>query len=197
VAFHPSDRRRPRSHAREATPRLVEACLGRGIADAAHLAYVLATAEHETGFGRQMTEIWRDTPAQQRYEANGANERPGDGRRYLGRGYVQLTFRWNYRRFGRALGLDLEGAPERAAEPAVAAQVIAAGMGALGFCAPKWVLGAYGAGEAFDFDGARRIVNDDAALFARRYGAATGPAIGARARRYAPAVAAFLDTAAP
>lgn len=50
----------------------------------------------------------------------------GDGFRYRGRGFIQLTGRANYREFGRLLGADLEGNPDLAAEPPVAFRVAAA-----------------------------------------------------------------------
>jgi predicted chitinase len=53
------------------------------------------------------------------------NSRPGDGWRYRGRGWLMLTGRANYRRFGARLGLGLEAEPERAAEPAAAWRIAA------------------------------------------------------------------------
>jgi putative chitinase len=48
------------------------------------------------------------------------NTQPGDGARYIGRGFLQITGRANYRTLGDQLGLDLEAQPELAADPAVA-----------------------------------------------------------------------------
>lgn len=63
-----------------------------------------------------------------KYEGNTdlGNTHPGDGARYHGRGYIQLTGRLNYRAFGHLLGVPLEDQPERALEPAVAAALFAA-----------------------------------------------------------------------
>jgi putative chitinase len=56
---------------------------------------------------------------------NLGNTQPGDGFRYRGRGYIQLTGRANYQTAGRALGLDLENNPDSAADPEVALRVAA------------------------------------------------------------------------
>ena len=53
------------------------------------------------------------------------NLRVGDGRRYKGRGPIQLTGRSNYRRAGRDLRLDLEGNPTMVATPNVGFRVSA------------------------------------------------------------------------
>lgn len=44
-------------------------------------------------------------------------EGSGDGWRFRGRGYIQVTGRANYARLGRAAGLDLEAEPELACAP--------------------------------------------------------------------------------
>lgn len=51
------------------------------------------------------------------------DEASGDGWRYRGSGYKQLTGRSNFRAIGAIVKMDLEGRPELAREPAGAAQV--------------------------------------------------------------------------
>jgi predicted chitinase len=53
------------------------------------------------------------------------NTKCGDGYRYRGRGFIQLTGRYNYRVCGQRLNIDLENNPDEALKPAVAARVLA------------------------------------------------------------------------
>lgn len=54
------------------------------------------------------------------------NTRPGDGRRYKGRGPIQITGRYNYRKYGALIGVPLEEEPERASDAAVGFRVAGA-----------------------------------------------------------------------
>lgn len=53
------------------------------------------------------------------------NVEPGDGKRFKGRGFIQITGRSNYREYGKALRLNLEGNPNLALMPSVAADILA------------------------------------------------------------------------
>jgi peptidoglycan L-alanyl-D-glutamate endopeptidase CwlK len=54
------------------------------------------------------------------------NHGSGDGARFKGRGYVQLTGRVNYARFGPEVGADLIADPDRALEKVTAARILSA-----------------------------------------------------------------------
>jgi predicted chitinase len=94
------------------------------------LAAFMAQCAHETMNFFSLVET--GTPAYfNRYDplhapsraARLGNTRAGDGERYRGRGYIQLTGRYNYRIAGDALSLPLEDHPELAAVPHIAASI--------------------------------------------------------------------------
>ena len=97
----------------------------------ARAAALLAQLAHESGQFRFMEEIWGPTSAQKRYEPPSTlasrlgNSEAGDGKRFKGRGPIQITGRANYARFGALLGIDLLSDPARAASPAVAFRIAA------------------------------------------------------------------------
>lgn len=101
-------------------------------------AYALATAYHETAHTMQpIKEYGGANYFFRMYDPGGqrpsvartlGNTKPGDGVRYAGRGYVQLTGRKNYRNAGQKIGEDLEANPDLAMRPDVAAKVLVAGM---------------------------------------------------------------------
>jgi peptidoglycan hydrolase-like protein with peptidoglycan-binding domain len=78
------------------------------------------------------------------------NTQAGDGARYHGRGYIQLTGRANYRAYGQKLGLPLEKNPDLALQPDVAARILARYMKDRGI--DKLA-------ERGDWQGVRRAVN--------------------------------------
>jgi hypothetical protein len=148
----------------DATVRLILAeCARQGVTDQAQIAYIIGTAQHES----------RLTPIPE--EASGAayngredlgNTQAGDGPRFKGRGYVQLTGRTNYAKYSKLTGVDLVSNPDKALDPSISAFVLVHGMKTGGFTGVK--LGDYIGGGKADFEGARAIVNgsDRASLIA-------------------------------
>lgn len=132
------------------------------------LAYVLATAWHETGRFNWLKEIWGPTAAQKRYEGRKdlGNTVAGDGKKFMGRGLVHITGRANYTDWSRRLGIDLLKEPQRAEELPIAARILVEGMVKGTFTGKK--LQDYINSDQCDYVEARRIVNgkDKATLIA-------------------------------
>jgi predicted chitinase len=107
-------------------PHLNAAMQARTIDTPLRTAAFVAQLAHESGEFRWMEEIWGPTPAQLRYEPPGdlaaklGNTQAGDGKRFKGRGPIQITGRFNYAKFGGLLGVDLIANPALAATPEVA-----------------------------------------------------------------------------
>jgi hypothetical protein len=82
-------------------------------------------------------ELFNDPPGQFEYFENkyGAGKhpnaeqmghtQPGDGARYFGRGFIQLTWKNSYAAMGRELGIDLVGNPDLALDASTAARIFA------------------------------------------------------------------------
>lgn len=156
---------------------ILEACAGFPVGWA---AYALATAYHETAHTMlPIKEYGGVKYFFRRYDIHGQNPSlakrlgnsvPGDGARYAGRGYVQLTGRANYKRAGDKLNVDLINNPDLAMNKDIAARIMREGMRDGWFTGKRladYVAGVGPAGRA-QFASARRIINgtDKAALIA-------------------------------
>ncbi len=153
-----------RENARKHWPAILAECKKQGVTNKAQVAYILATTVHESGAGKYMQEIASGSAYEGRRDLG--NTQSGDGVRYKGRGYVQITGRNNYKDWGNRLGIDLVGNPSLAERPEIAAKILVGGMKGGTFTGKK--LDDYINGSKTDFTGARRIVNgtDKAGTFA-------------------------------
>lgn len=119
---------------------IITAFTALGGTDARKLAYILATAFHETG-GRMVPvrEGFASTDAQaRRIVANLCKGRPPSsdyskpdpvtGHVYYGRGHVQLTWADNYKRMGKILGIPLYEHPDLALDKDHSAMILVEGM---------------------------------------------------------------------
>lgn len=111
-------------------------------------AAFLAQLAHESGECKYLDELSDGSAYEGRHDLG--NTRPGDGKRFKGRGLIQLTGRRNYREAGLALGIDLELHPEEAAKPWIAGRVAA------------WYWRTHQCNDFadnFDFEGLTRVIN--------------------------------------
>lgn len=116
------------------------------------LAYALATAWHETAFTMRPIEEYGKGKGRKYGKPD-----PKTGKTYYGRGYVQLTWAYNYSHAGQKLGLDLLNKPELALEADTAAKIMFWGMYEGWFTGKKF--SDYFDGEKTDWINARRIIN--------------------------------------
>lgn len=178
-----------------------------------HLAYVMASAYHEVGSSLQpvsenlnysaerIRQVWpsrfASVAAARPYARNpqklanrvyggrlgNGPEASGDGWRFRGRGYIQITGRENYRKFG------VETTPDKALEPQTAIRIMFDGMTAGSFTGKR--LSNYLDGQSADYVNARAIVNADVEANGGRI------ANYARALEKALVEAGYTATAAP
>lgn len=167
------------------------------------LAYVLATAYHETAH----------TMKPVREYGGEAYLKKKKYYPYVGMGYVQLTWDYNYKKAGDKLGVDFLKSPKLLLEPKYAAPILVVGMQEGWFTGKR--LDNYITLQKSDFKNARRIVNGmdkadliagyavkyDNLLLAAGYGVETAPPIKFQPNEHPPiagligvGVAALLAT---
>jgi hypothetical protein len=147
-----------------------------GLTDLRWLGYMLATTFHETAGTMQPIREHGGASYFRRYEGRRdlGNTQPGDGVKYHGRGFVQLTGRDNYRKASMVTGVDLLANPDRAMEPDLAAKIMINGMTNGWFTSRR--LSSYFNATVDDPKNARRIINgtDKASLIASYHAAFMG-----------------------
>jgi putative chitinase len=154
------------------------------------LAYAFATAYHETAFTMQpirerggpnyFTRMYdpKSTVPRRAALAKKMGAQPGDGPIFYGRGYVQLTWRVNYAKMGKAFQVDLiadAAAADKVLQPELAAKIMFKGMEEGTFTGRKFA--GYFNSRTEDWKNARQIINgndcDEAiAVYAKKFYAA-------------------------
>jgi predicted chitinase len=115
------------------------------------VAYFLATIQHEcANTYRPIEEIGKG-------KGRPYGTPTSNGKTYYGRGFVQLTWKTNYQKAARLLGVDLVGNPEKALEFDTAYLIAARGMREGWFTGKR--LSDYISNEDIDYLGARAIIN--------------------------------------
>lgn len=107
---------------------LVETALDRaGVYSEMTAVAAIATISVETGRFSPIREQGGPAYLARLYEGRKdlGNNVAGDGVKFRGRGFIQITGRWDYQHFGGEIGTDLIANPDAALNPSVAAMILA------------------------------------------------------------------------
>jgi putative chitinase len=126
----------PVDNIRRNLPAVLDALKADGLTDKPMVLMALATIRAETESFEPISEFrsrYNTSPDGHAFDLYDhrrdlGNRGPRDGERYRGRGFVQLTGRYNYRRYGKQIGLGsrLEQDPDLANRPDIAGKLLSA-----------------------------------------------------------------------
>jgi len=114
-------------------PFVLDALASANLPDKAMVLMALSTIRAETESFEPISEgqsRFNTSPSGQPFDLYDnrkdlGNTGPPDGANFRGRGFIQLTGRANYTRYGAEIGKDLVGTPDLANDPSVAAELLA------------------------------------------------------------------------
>ncbi len=123
----------PLSNIRKNLPYILAALKAENLVDRPMVLMVIATIRAESGGFEPISEYvsrYNTSPHGHPFDlydnmSKLGNRGAPDGERYKGRGFVQLTGRNNYKKFGELIGAPLEKFPDRANDPETAARLLA------------------------------------------------------------------------
>jgi len=137
---------------REGTIKAIcDECDRQGLSLDTQKAYVLATVQHETNntFKPVFEAYFLKNPLKYLRKLRYAP--------FWGRGFVQLTWEANYRKYSELLGINLVKNPDRASEPAIACFILVHGFRTGAFTGKR--IKDYIREDKYDPVGARRCIN--------------------------------------